>query len=54
MLKLFKRLFQEESGQSMVEYALIIALVALVAAATLTTLGNNIKTVFQKAADNLK
>jgi len=43
---MLKRLFYEESGQGMVEYGLIIALVAIVAMAGLLTLGPKIKEVF--------
>jgi pilus assembly protein Flp/PilA len=39
MRKLWKKL-REKKGQSLVEYALILALVAIVVIAALTTLGN--------------
>lgn len=47
-------LVEEEDGQGMVEYALIIALISIVAIGVLTTMGNNIKNMFQKASDNIK
>ena len=37
-----------EEGQAMVEYALILALVSIAAIVALTTLGNNVKTAFEK------
>ena len=40
-------------GQGLVEYALIIALVAIVVVATVLLLGNTIKDVFQNIADSL-
>jgi Flp pilus assembly pilin Flp len=35
----------DESGQDLAEYGLILALIALVAIAALTTLGGNIRTI---------
>jgi len=43
----------EESGQGMVEYALIIALVSVVAIAALLLLGPAITNMFNKATNNL-
>lgn len=45
-MEIMKRLVVEEEGQGMVEYALIIALVALVAAVGLGTLGPKINDMF--------
>lgn len=42
-------LFKDESGQGMVEYGLIIAVVALVVVVALTTLGGSLKTMFGNA-----
>jgi Flp pilus assembly pilin Flp len=39
------------SGQSLVEYALILALVSVVCAGTLTTLGQNINTTLGKVVE---
>ena len=50
---MLKRFFKDESGQGMVEYALIIALIAIVVIAVVATLGNKIKDVFQGASDEL-
>jgi pilus assembly protein Flp/PilA len=44
---------KDEQGQGMVEYGLIIALVAVVAIAGLILLGPKIKTLFQNIAGNL-
>lgn len=41
MLNLLRRLWKEEEGQGMVEYGLIIALVAIVVVAGLTILGGD-------------
>jgi Flp pilus assembly pilin Flp len=40
-----------ESGQSMVEYALVTALIAVVALAAVQTLGGGIVAVFENIAD---
>jgi len=47
------RLCSEEAGQDLTEYALLLVLVALVAIATMNTLGNTISNVFANAASNL-
>lgn len=47
------RLWQEEQGQDLTEYALLLVLVSLAAVATLGTLANAIKNVFSNAAANL-
>lgn len=43
----------EESGQGMVEYALIIALVSIVAIAALALLGKAIPSLFNTATNSL-
>ena len=48
---MMKQFLQEEEGQTLVEYGLLISLIALVVIAVLVTLGGKIKTVFT-AADN--
>jgi pilus assembly protein Flp/PilA len=51
--QIIKKLWQEEEGQDLTEYALLLVLVALVAIATMQTLGSTISTVFANAASNL-
>ena len=53
MKNLFTRLWQDEEGQDLTEYALLLVLVALAAIASMNTLSNAIKTVFNTAASNL-
>ncbi|HEY4740701.1 MAG: Flp family type IVb pilin [Candidatus Acidiferrales bacterium] len=53
MRQVIKKLWQEEEGQDLTEYALLLVLVSLVAIATMQTLGNTISTVFANAASNL-
>jgi len=43
----------EESGQALVEYALIVSLIALVAIGAVTLLGDNIKGIFNDAASSI-
>ncbi len=50
---MLSRLFGRERGQGLVEYALIIALVAIVVIATLILLGPQIASIFQNISNNL-
>ena len=43
----------DEEGQTMIEYGLIVALISIVAILTLTTVGGNIKDVFSSIAGKL-
>jgi pilus assembly protein Flp/PilA len=47
------RLLDKESGQGMVEYSLILALVSVVAIGTMTTLGSNVKSIFTSTSTAL-
>jgi len=47
------RMFGREEGQGLVEYALIIALVAIVVIGTLILLGPQIATIFKNISNNL-
>jgi pilus assembly protein Flp/PilA len=44
---------KDENGQGMVEYGLIIALIAIVVIAALSLLGPKIANMFNKASDQL-
>ena len=46
MSTLMKRLWKEEEGATMVEYGLMLALIAVVCIAIITTLGTNLRTMF--------
>lgn len=46
MLNIFKRLIKEEEGQGMVEYGLILALIAVAVIITLSELGEQISDLF--------
>ena len=53
MLAPFKALWADESGQDLVEYALLVALIAIVVIAALTLLGPIIGTVFNNIGTEL-
>ena len=53
MTEMMNWIANEEEGQGMVEYALILALIALAAITILGTLGNKIKDVFTNANEKL-
>ena len=50
---LMRKFIKDESGQGLAEYALILALVALVVIAALTSLGNKTKEKMQGVADGM-
>jgi len=47
MVGKINKFLQNENGQGMVEYALILALIALVVVGALGTLGQSVKKVYQ-------
>lgn len=49
MKTMLKRLWKEEEGQDLLEYALLIALIALIAAAAFPAIGNTIHGIFVNA-----
>jgi pilus assembly protein Flp/PilA len=53
MKNLLKRLWQEDEGQDLTEYALLLALIALGAIATMGKLGNAINSAFGNATNSL-
>jgi pilus assembly protein Flp/PilA len=54
MITLVKKLWNDESGQGLVEYALILALVAIVVIVALTAIGTNVNTKFGAVKDALQ
>jgi Flp pilus assembly pilin Flp len=53
MKQLLRRLWQDEAGQDLTEYGLLLVLIALAAVASMGTLASTIKNVFSNAAANL-
>ncbi|MBI2955091.1 MAG: Flp family type IVb pilin [Chloroflexi bacterium] len=52
-MNLMRRLVQEEEGAALVEYGLLVALIALVAIGAITVTGTQVDAVFQGIAANL-
>ena len=50
MVKHIVRFMQEEDGATAVEYGLMVALIAVVIITAVTTIGNNLNTVFGNVA----
>lgn len=53
MLTTLKSMIRDEEGATMVEYGLLIALIALVAITAVKTLGTNISTLFNTVANSV-
>jgi pilus assembly protein Flp/PilA len=53
MINFLKNLHKEESGQDLIEYALLALLIALAAVAILPTVGSSVKNEFSKVAAQL-
>jgi len=53
MKKVLVRLWKEQEGQDLTEYALLLVLLSLAAIATLGTLASAINSVFNQASTNL-
>lgn len=51
---LVRHFIKDERGATMVEYGLILGLIAVVLIAVLTALGGDLKGLFQHAADSVK
>ncbi|MFN2433566.1 MAG: Flp family type IVb pilin [Gemmatimonadota bacterium] len=54
MLQLFKNFVKDDEGQDLVEYALLVALIAIVVAAAFPPLTDAITDVFEQAGDELE
>ena len=53
MKQIFKQLMQDESGQDLIEYALVAALVGLGAVAAMNSLSNSIANTFNGVGNSL-
>ncbi len=51
MLNLIKKFYKDESGATMVEYAIMVALIAVAVAAAVIILEGNISMMFQEVAE---
>ena len=50
---LFKEMLRDESGQDLIEYALVAAIIALGAVAAMGTLANNISNAFSAVGSQM-
>ena len=53
MLHIFTSMIRDEEGATMVEYGLLVALIALVALGAVQTLGGNLSTLFGQVANSV-
>jgi pilus assembly protein Flp/PilA len=53
MFAVFEALIRDEEGATMVEYGLVIALIALVAMTAVQMVGKNVSTLFTTVAGSL-
>jgi pilus assembly protein Flp/PilA len=51
--KYLRSLLRNESGQDLLEYALLVALIALVCVAVITSTGTNVQSIFSKISTEL-
>jgi len=53
-LRLYVRSFaKDEAGQDLLEYALLVALIALVCVAVITSTGTNVQSIFTQISNKL-
>jgi len=53
MFKTLKTMIRDEEGATMVEYGLMLALIAVVCITVITTLGQNLSSLFSNVANTL-
>ncbi len=53
MMETLRRLWSDDEGQDLVEYALLVALVSIAAITILGTLGTQVSTAFSEAVSGL-
>ena len=54
MFNLINKFYNDESGATMVEYAIMVALIAIAVAATVILVGNEMTTMFGKVVECLQ
>ena len=53
MITTLKSMLRDDDGATMVEYGLLVALIAMVAFAAVTTLGKNLSSLFNTVAGSV-
>ena len=53
MWKTFRAMLNDDSGATLVEYSLVVALIAVVCIVIIKQLGQNASTVLQSASDSI-
>jgi Flp pilus assembly pilin Flp len=53
-MQTLKALWEDEEGQDLTEYALLLVLISLIAIASLNTVGQSVSNVFSNAAANMQ
>jgi pilus assembly protein Flp/PilA len=53
MKKLFAQLWKEDQGQDLVEYGLLLVLIALLSVGFISTVGTQLSSIFSNAASTL-
>lgn len=53
MFRSISRMVRDEEGATMVEYGLLVALIAMVAIAAVTTLGGNLSALYNTVAGSI-
>jgi pilus assembly protein Flp/PilA len=53
LIRVLKRLLNDESGATAIEYGLIAALIAVAAVSVMTTVGHNLSATFNTVATKL-
>jgi pilus assembly protein Flp/PilA len=54
MTELMRSMWKDDSGQDVAEYAIMLAVIALVVVTTVTAIGSNANTIFGNIRDALK
>ena len=53
MSKLFRQFIREDEGQDLIEYAMLVALIALICIAAVRTVGTAVQTTFNNIGSQL-
>lgn len=53
MISMMQKVFRDDEGASLVEYGLLIMLIAIAAIAAMSSLGGNINSMFSNEANDL-